>query len=395
VNLRRQYDADIVVVGLGAIGSSTLWRLAERGISVIGLEQFSPGHDRGSSHGNSRLFRVACLEHPNLVTMARRSRDLWRDLEALSGESLLKVTGSVTIGEPSTAAIRGALAAAEVHSLDVELLTSAEVRERLPQHAGIPNDHIGVCDPEAGILRPEAAIVAAVEAAQGAGAQVVPKSPVAGIERVDDGVIVTTATTSFTARQVVLTAGAWLGNLVPDLPVRSRRVMQSWFAPKQPDDPSFSLDNLPVFIRVNDEATSYWGHGDFDGGGTKIGIDWDPNARWTAPDQLDRNVHQVDFQLVSDVVASGLPGLDPNPLRVLPCMVTYTPDHQFFVGRPKDDQRLIVGGGGSGHAFKHAAGIGEAIAQIASGEEPFLDTGFVSPTRPMGSVIDDLRPHVA
>ncbi|NNC79681.1 MAG: N-methyl-L-tryptophan oxidase, partial [Acidimicrobiales bacterium] len=352
-----------------------------RGVSVVGIEQFSPGHDRGSSHGNSRLFRVACLEHPNLVTLARTSRDLWRELESLSGQPLLTTTGSITIGSPSSPEVRDALLAAGQHNLDVERLTDAEVATRYPHHADIASSHVGVVDPEAGILRPEAAIVAAVDAARHAGAHVITETRITGVAVTDGGVTIETPTGKINARQAVVTAGAWLGSLAPGLPLRSRRVMQSWFDPKSSADRSIDLSDFPVFIRALDDGTSYWGHGQTHGEGAKIGVDWDPDCRWTEPDELDRDVSPIDYKLVSSLVRDWLPDLDPNPTKVTPCMVTYTPDHQFFIGRLDNDSPIIVGGGGSGHAFKHAAGIGELIAQITQREKPLFDTSFVSPTR--------------
>jgi len=374
-------NADVVVVGLGALGASALWRLAERGVSVVGIEQFSPGHDRGSSHGNSRLFRVACLEHPNLVTLARTSRDLWRELESSSGQPLLTTTGSITIGPPSSPAVHDALLAAGQHNLDVERLTDAEVARHYPHHADIASNHVGVVDPEAGILRPEAAIVAAVDAARQAGAHVITGTAVTGVAVTANGVSIATPTGRINARQAVVTAGAWLGSVVPGLPLRSRRVMQSWFNTKSSADRSIDLANFPVFIRSLDDGTSYWGHGQTDGEGAKIGVDWDPDCRWTDPDQLDRDVSPIDYKLVSSLVRKWLPDLDPNPRQVTPCMVTYTPDHQFFIGRLDNSSPIVVGGGGSGHAFKHAAGIGELVAQIIQGEKPLFDTSFVTPTR--------------
>src|SRR4051794_21494845 len=159
------FDAEVAVIGLGAMGSNALWRLAHRGVDVIGLERFRPGHVQGSSHGHTRLFRVACLEHPNLVPLAQRSLELWRDLQDRSGTPIIDITGGLMIGPPDSDVVAGTLAAARAHQLPVQTLTATELSTRYPQHAGVPADHVAVWDPLAGVVRPEAGVIAACAAA--------------------------------------------------------------------------------------------------------------------------------------------------------------------------------------------------------------------------------------
>lgn len=375
------FDADVAVVGLGAMGAHAAWRLAQRGVRVIGIERFSPGHDRGSSHGQTRLFRVACLEHPSLATMARRSRDLWAELQAQSADPILETTGGVMIGPEDSDVITGTLAAAAAHDLPVERLTREQLAERFPQHQHLDVGTVGVWDPEAGVAHPETAIITAVAAARAAGAEIYTDAQVTAIDLLDGGAVVCTAARSFTVGQVVVTTGAWLDKLVPALELDPTRTPMTWFEPANPDDDSFNLEKFPVFIRAVDQENWIWGHGAAASSGVKVGPDRDGNFVAVDPDRIDRDIKAKDYALVSELVSKALPGLNPIPTRVITCMVTHSRDDQFIIGRPCGDSRLVVGGGGSGHAFKHASGIGELIAQIVTAERTYVDTAFVNPDR--------------
>jgi sarcosine oxidase len=380
------FDADVAVVGLGAMGSHAAWRLAERGVQVIGIEQFAPGHALGSSHGQTRLFRVACFEHPELVTVARRSRDLWRDLQAYSHDPLLEITGGVMIGPADSDVITGTLAAAAAHDLPVDRLTLDQVTERFPQHQNLAAGTVGLWDPEAGIAHPEAAIMAAAGAARAAGAELYTGTKVTAIDLVDGGAVVRTPTRSFTVRQVVVTTGAWLSQFAPELELKPRRTPMTWFAPVDATDQSFNIESFPVFIRAVDQQNSIWGHGAAERYRVKIGPGHDHNFVTCDPDRVDRGISAKDHALVSELVSTALPGINPMPTRITACMVTDSPDSQFVIGRPHDDHRLVIGGGDSGHAFKHASGIGELLAQIVTDEATYIDTDFLNPDRFLSNI---------
>jgi sarcosine oxidase len=373
-------DAEFAVVGLGAMGSHALWRLAARGKDVIGFEQFRPGHYLGSTHGQTRLFRTLCLEHPGLVPLARRSLGLWRELEEESRSTIVQLTGGLMIGKPDSPTVRGVLKAAQVHGQDVRTLSAAELRKDYPQHAGIADDDVAVLDPDAGVARPEAAVLAATDAATRAGARLVQQVAVSGIALVDDGVVIRTAARDFRVRQAIVTPGPWLYQLLPALPMRPTRTPLTWF--KAADNPAaFDLARFPVFIRELPDGNRLWGHGSGADHDVKIGPEDDPNYQLVDPNTVDRYIKQADYAFVSQLVGEALPGLDPIPSATTTCMVTRTPDMQFLVGRPANDARLLVGGGDSGHAFKHASGLGEALAQMACGEQVFTDLSFMNPTR--------------
>ncbi|MEU1305237.1 N-methyl-L-tryptophan oxidase [Streptomyces shenzhenensis] len=376
---------DVVVIGLGAFGSAALWRLAERGVDVVGLERFGVGHPFGSSHGITRLFRVACQEHPGLSPIAGRTRDLWRELEDRYGQELVRQSGCLSVGSPGSTPITGTLAAAAGAGLPVVRMGHDELVARYPQYAGLGATDEAVLDPEAGICFPERAVRAHVRAASEHGAVVYTDTRVVRLELTGDGVVAHTPTTRVVARQAVVGAGAWLGQLVPGLPLQPRRVPLFWFRARDPRDEGFALERFPAFIRQLPDGRVLWGHGSDsrEGFGIKIGMeDQGHNFSDTDPDEVDRGIHpDTDIAQLSAWVADAFPGVDPVPAGAAPCMITTTPDHQFVVGRPGGDPRLVVAGGDSGHGFKHAAGIGELLAGFTLGETPYTDVGFLSPDR--------------
>ncbi|WP_410598284.1 N-methyl-L-tryptophan oxidase [Amycolatopsis sp. lyj-90] len=371
-----RWDAQVAVVGLGAWGASALWRLASRGVDVIGLDRFHPGHPYGASHGGSRMFRLTCLEHPGLVPLARASLDLWRALEAASGQELLWQTGGLLIGPPTGSVAGGTVRAANLHGIAVEEIS---VHERFPRHAGVPAGHIGVWEPSAGIIRPEAAVLAAVSVASSLGAEVYADSGVSALVPIDDGVEVRTPVRTLRVRQAVVAVGSWLPSLVPGLPLRVLRMPITWYRPVAD---GFTLAEFPVFMRERDNGLILWGNGSEGGYDVKLGLENTPGT----PPELDpltddRSVGPADWSALSAELATAVPGLEPLPAKVAVCMWTRTPDGQFVLGRPGGDPRLIVAGGCNAHGFKHASGIGEVLARMVLGEEQLCDLSFTDPNR--------------
>jgi sarcosine oxidase len=374
---------DVVVVGLGVLGAAALWRLAARGVDVVGVEQFSVGHPWGSSHGSTRMFRTTCLEHPGLVPLARLSRRLWRELEEETGQPLLDETGGLLIGPPDCHLVAGTLEAARIHQVDVEVLDASAIVRRFPEHGGVPDCHIAVLDSTAGMLRAEDAVRAAVGAAGRAGAEVRTETPVTGIELVDDGVVVTTGTRTIRARQVVVTAGPWLPRLVPELPLTVVRTPMTWFRPAA-DSGRFGVTEFPIFLRDLGGAGIVYGHGAVDDGMVKFALEYDDDAavfRETSAGECDRRIADQDWKRIEAIASWAAPELVIEPAATTVCMYTLTPDGQFIVGRPQGDQRVVIGGGDSGHAFKHAPGLGEVLADIVLDRPPAVVLDFADPNR--------------
>ncbi|MFF3767067.1 N-methyl-L-tryptophan oxidase [Streptomyces sp. NPDC001922] len=378
----KRWDADVAVIGLGAWGAMALWQLAARGVDVIGFEQHRPGNAFGSSFGGSRMFRITCLEHPGLVPLARRSLELWRRLEDESGDRLFLPGGGLLIGPEHGTIVGGTLRAAREHGIDVHALTGAQLRERFPRQAAVPEHHRAVWEPSAGILRPEASIRAATGLATAAGARVFTDSRVRAVEPVGDGVEVRTAERVHRVRRVVVTVGSWLPTLIEGLPLQTLRMPLTWFRPVV-DDSGFDLEHFPVFMRETDEGPVLWGNGREGGHQVKLGLEgYGPGARPIGPDDdADRSVRSEDWSDVARLLPGLLPGLAEVPDRVAVSFFSRTPDGQFAVGALDDASRVIVGGGCNAHGFKHASGIGELLAELATGAAPRLSLDFLAPGR--------------
>jgi sarcosine oxidase len=374
---------DVVVIGLGAFGSAALWRLADRGVDVAGIERHGIGHHLGSSHGLTRLFRVACQEHPGLPPIALKSLELWTGLGEETGQRLVQQSGCLSVGPPDSRPVTGAIAAAAAACLPVQELSHAELLARQPQYAGLADADVAVWDPGAGICYPERNIRAHTAAAQRLGAEVYPHTMVTGIQAGQDGVTVRTPTVEFRAAQVVVAAGAWLGTLVPGLQLAPRRTPQFWFRPRDPDSGEFALDRFPAFIWDRPDGGSLWGHGSAEDYGIKIGPEPVMSDRaGIDPEEMDRYIHlDTDIDALTARVAQAFPGLDPRPAKAITCMVTDSADGQFLVGRLPGQPRVVVAGGDSGHGFKHAAGIGELLAQLITGQPAYCQTEFLDPVR--------------
>jgi sarcosine oxidase len=343
------FETDVVVVGLGAFGSAALWRLAERGVDVVGIEPHGIGHEHGSSHGETRLFRVACMEHPGLSATALKSLELWTELGERTGQTLVRQTGCLYVGAPDSQAIQGPLNA----GVPVERLTHEELVARQPQYAGLRPDDAAVWDPGAGICYPEKVVRAQVKAAEELGARVYSDTVT------EVGTTVRTERAVFRAKKVVVAAGAGLAKLVPGLPLVHRPTPHNWFAPKE----GFTLEKFPSFVWDRPQG-GLWGHGSADGHAVKVG-------------------GHSDTTIIQEAVAQAFPGLDPNPVKVVPCHVTDSPDGLFLIGHVAGN--VLVAGGDSGHGFKHSAGIGELLARMATGESLYCATDFLDPTRFRGS----------
>jgi len=375
---------DVVVVGLGGFGSGALWRLAQRGVDVAGIERHGIGHHLGSSHGATRLFRVACHEHPGLSAVALKSLELWSALGEQTGQELVRQSGCLTTAPPGSRRIRGVLAAAAAAGVPAVELGHDELVARQPQYAGLAPDDVAVWDPGAGICYPERNVRAQTEAARRLGADVYPHTMVTGIEADPDGITVRSPTAEWRAEQGVVAAGAWLGTLVTGLPLAPRRTPLYWFRPRDPLSAEFTLDRFPSFVWQRPDGDVLWGHGSADDYQVKIGLDPVRATASTAidPEEVDRYIHlDTDLDELTSSVARAFPGLEPRPAKVIPCMVTDSPDEQFLVGRLAGEPRVVVAGGDSGHGFKHAAGIGELLAQIVTGEHPYCAAGFMDPAR--------------
>lgn len=369
---------EVAVIGVGAVGANTLWRLAARGLDAVGFEQFSPGHSLGSSHGDTRIFRTAYLEHPAYVPLLKAALPLWRELERESGEDLLNLNGGLMIGSGDSVAVQGALLSAQVHGLEFELLDPSTLAERHPQHV-VDADDVAVYEPLAGYLRPERAVRAAARRAVELGARLLDSTRVIKLRPDFDGTRVITSEGEWHARRVVLCAGAWIPKLVPEsrLPLTVERVATVWHAAEDPDE--YSPQRCPIWIHELADGSSCYGFPSTDGRTVKLATHH--RGTFVNPDTLDRKVHSADISHVEAFVRNRLRGLKPDLVDAQICMYTDTPDWHFAIGELPGRPEVVLVSACSGHGFKFAALIGEVAAQLAVDRTTTFDISLFGTAR--------------
>ena len=359
---------DVIVIGVGAMGSATVFELASRGYRVLGLEQFDIPHDRGSSHGVSRIIRLAYFEHPSYVPLLRRAYERWRELESAAGEQLLHVVGSVDAGLPDGPVVTGSLQSCLDHDLPHETLSSAEVTQRFPG-CRLPSDYVGLYQPDGGFLMSERCIVAHVTAALERGADIRAREPVLEWDASGDRVRVKTARGSYEAGSLVITAGAWAGPTMPSLDrllVPERQVL-GWFQPLRPE--LFTPGALPVVIGEFEEG-KYYTTPVFGVPGFKIGK-FHHLSEATTADGLDRECRDEDEAALRQAVARYFPDANGPVMSMRACMFTNTPDEHFIIDALPAAPNVHVAAGFSGHGFKFSSVVGEIMADLATrGETP-------------------------
>ena len=372
----RQRQFDVIVAGVGAMGSATVAELARRGVRVLGLDRSSIPNDQGSSGGVNRIIRLAYAEDPRYVPLLRRAYDAWRDLEQRSGERILVITGGIDAGAPDSETITGSLESCRVHDLPHEELTAAEVNGRFPGYR-LPSDMVAVFQPDAGFVFSERAIAAYAALAVDDGAELHGYETVEDWEPDGDGVIVRTDRTEYTARRLVISAGAWVGDLMPPLShlFMPERQVLIWTQPRHPR--WFSVDAFPIFI-VEDAETRYYGFPMAGIPGFKIGR-YHHRSQRANPTTMDRRaIAPEDEEILRSGIRSYFPDADGPTLSLKVCMFTNTSDEHFVIDRYPEIPQVIVASPCSGHGFKFASVIGEVVADLAQDEEPDFDLSMFS-----------------
>jgi sarcosine oxidase len=357
------YDA--IVLGVGGMGSAALYHLARRGARVLGIERFDIAHDRGSSHGLSRIIRLPYWEHPDYVPLVRRARELWRDLERAAGERLLIVTGSIDGGPRDGRMIRGSLSACRTHDLEHELLDAAALAKRFPGYR-LPPDHVAVFQPDGGFLRPERCVVAHAAAARAHGASVQTHERAIGWSVADGRVEVATDRGEYHAAHLVITAGPWLPAVVPALAPRLmvERQVVIWTRPLRPE--LFTAESFPVFYIETPHGAFYGFPADAERG-FKIGK-YHHRREATDPESVDRTVSSEDEATLREGLSHYFPDANGPTLSASTCLFTNTPDEHFVVDRLPGHPEVVVAGGFSGHGFKFCSAVGEMIADLVLDE---------------------------
>jgi sarcosine oxidase len=378
--------ADVIVVGLGSMGAAAAYELAGRGVRVIGLDRFSPPHDRGAHSGETRIIRMAYMEGPAYVPLVRRAYQMWRDLEARTGTNLLATTGGLMLGRPESIAVSGALATAQAQNLPHELLDADAIRRRFPAFAPADNE-VGLYEEVAGLLRPPAAITTLLDLARGLGADLR-----LGVEAYDwkataDGVIVTTAGGDLHADRLVLAPGAWAAELTRlPVPLRVERRVQHYWRPA--DARAFEPGRFPVWIWSYGADRAAYGLPSVQGrvkaalhhGGDIVDPVVDDPTKGAAP------VRPEEAATMRQWLADHLPGLAAGGwLSATPCLYTLTPDEHFVLGIHPDQPRVAVACGFSGHGFKFVPVVGEILADLVLDDVTRHDIATFDPARFAGS----------
>jgi sarcosine oxidase len=349
--------ADVIVAGLGAHGSSAAYRLASRGASVLGFDRFARGHTLGSSGGLSRITRMSYYEHPDYVPLLRRAWTLWRELERDSGQNLLTQTGGLYAGRPGGELVAGALESARTYGLDHELLDTNALRSRYPLFEWV-DGWIGLFEPQAGWLAPERSIEAHLGQAERRGARLHFTEPIRSWESTSRGVRVTTEKGTYEAAQLVVTAGAWAGELLPSLApeLTVERNVLFWFEPTAKRD---AFERLPVYI-IEDTDRFFYGFPYIEGQGVKVaGLHFGDRVD---PNTVDRTASPRDEERVRDWLQRRMPLANGTRRDAKVCMYTNSPDAHFIVDRLGPE--VVVGSACSGHGFKFATVIGEILADL-------------------------------
>jgi sarcosine oxidase len=368
---------DVIVVGLGSMGSSAAYRLAARGFSVLGLDRFDPPHGRGAHSGGSRIIRMAYMEGPQYVPLVRRSMELWRRLEADAGESVLTNTGGLMLGRPESIAFGGALATARTQELPHEVLDANEVRRRFP--AFTPAEHeLGLFEEIAGLLRPEQAISAQLSLARSHGAQLRTGVVVEDWAASPAGVILTTTAGTFEADRLVLAPGAWAPGLVRlRQPLRVQRRVQHYWRPRDPAP--FEPGRLPVWIWDWGSGQAGYGLPAVDGA-VKAALHYGNDP--VDPDVGAEPARSDEIAAMRQFMASRLPALAEGQwLGSTPCHYTMTDDEHFVLGIHPDHPNVFVACGFSGHGFKFTPIVGEILADLASDGSTAADIAIFDPGR--------------
>lgn len=368
---------DVIIVGLGAMGSAATYQLAKSGAKVLGIDQFTPPHSLGSTHGDTRITRLAVGEGEEYVALVQRSHEIWKELEAASGKSLLVQCGGLILMPKNLATshhgksdfLNRTIAVARQHPIPHEVLTSTEVRARFPAFNTKGNEQ-AYYEPQAGYVRPEASVTAQLDLARMRGARLSFGEKVLSYDVTSDRVSVTTDKGKYTGAKLVLTVGPWINQLFPgnESIFKIYRQVLYWFDIK---DKGYydSYSKLPIFVWMfGDQPEEYvYGFPAVNGpnGGVKVATEY--YITDTSPDTVDRTVTAEEISEMYDKhVKHQLPGLSGNCLRAAACMYTVTPDYKFVIDFHPDYRNVLIASPCSGHGFKHSAAIGEVLAQLAT-----------------------------
>ncbi|HWA17030.1 MAG TPA: N-methyl-L-tryptophan oxidase [Gemmatimonadales bacterium] len=368
----------VIVVGLGATGSSALLALARRGIKGLGIDRWRPPHPNGSTHGRSRIIRQSYYESPAYVPLVRRAWDLWRQLEKESSRPLLRQTGALMLGPGDGDLIAGARQSAILHALPHEILTTSAIRKRFPQFT-VRDGTVGLFEENGGALDPEACVTASLEQAARRGAVMAFDAEVTGWKEEGDAIVVHTSKGRALGERLILAAGAWMPKLLKDhpLPLSVERQLLWWFEPKK-NAWRFRSRHCPVFLWEWDYGRMIYGIPD-DDAGFKVAIHHE--GQTVDPDKVNRVANASEALFLRRLLDGHLPDLNGTLKEGAVCLYTNTPDEDFVIGPHPASSRVTIASPCSGHGFKFASAVGDILADLVTTGQPPLDISAFSPRR--------------
>jgi sarcosine oxidase len=373
------YDA--IVAGLGGMGSAAAYHLAARGKRVLGLERHAPVHDRGSSHGESRIIRQAYFEDPAYVPLLLRAYELWEGLERETGRDLMSLVGALMIGPPDGALVSGSVASADEHGLPYEILSASELKRRYPIFEPDP-DVVALYEERAGFVRPEAGVKAHLDLASSLGAELRFEERITSWEAGSSGVRVETERGSYEAERLVVSAGAWAGELLAGLglPLEVTRQILFWFRPEGGVEP-YAPERVPIWIYEPDDGNMFYSFPAVDGADTVKVAFFRADGKPTNPETIDREVHGEEVEFIRGYLARHVPSINGDLVAAKTCMYTNTPDEHFVISTHPDHPHISIAAGFSGHGYKFCSVVGEILADLATEGKTEHPIDLFSPAR--------------
>lgn len=381
---------EVVVLGLGAMGSAAAYQLAKRRRKVLGIDRFAPPHSYGSSHGETRITRLAIGEGPHYTPLAMRSHQIWREVEAQTGADLLTQTGGLVISSTNRTAklhvddfFANTVTAAKRYGIAHEILDAADIRRRFPQFR-VRDGELGYYEPAAGFVRPESCIAAQLQLAKQLGAEIRTGETVSGFEPSSDRVVIRTEREIITAEKLIIAAGPWLPELIAGryaAPFRILRQVLFWFAVK--DVRPWLPENCPIYMwELQGADQAIYGFPAIGGARGGIKVATQQYETTTTPNSVQRDVSPDEVTAMCERhVAPFLAGVTGDCVKAVTCLYTQTPDAGFVISPHPESERVTIASPCSGHGFKHSAAIGEALAEMATQGQTHFDLSAFSMDR--------------
>ncbi len=362
-------DFDVIIIGLGAMGSSAALQLSRNNKKVLGIDRFAPPHTFGSSHGQTRIIREAYFEHPLYVPLVQRAYDLWFDMEKETGKELFLKTGGMMIGSPESELVKGAKTSADIHNLEYKLLDFAQIKLQFPAF-NLSEEMVGIWEPRAGVLFPEKCIETFLELAGNSGAKLNFNETVLNFTADKNEVTVKTDKGIYKTEKLIISSGAWLNKLIPELklPLYIERQVLFWFDTN--NSKNFNLEKFPIFIWEYETDKIFYGFPDT-GDGLKVAFYHGGDKLFNA-DVINREICEKEIDSIKEVMMKYFPDASNKLLNSAVCMYTNTPDLHFLLDYHPEYKNVIIASPCSGHGFKFSPAIGEILKDmVISGKTSF------------------------